>query len=106
MSAELLRRAAAKMRERALDACSVFTATGEEVPWHTEASLADCWDEDEVPHIASWSPAVALAVANMLDAIAEAWPVSDPVYAKTSRAEALGHRQALVLARAYLGESA
>jgi hypothetical protein len=57
-------------------------------------------------HVASWPPAVALAVANMLDAIAEAWPVSDPVYAKTSRAEALGHRQALVLARAYLGESA
>lgn len=67
MSAEILRRAAALMRERAEATVSVFSATGEEVPWHSEASLEDSWDEEDAAHIASMSPVVALAVADWLD---------------------------------------
>lgn len=45
-----------------------------------------------------------LRVADWLDAAAEAWPVSEPNYWSTVRAEALGHRQALATARAVLGD--
>ena len=62
--------------------------------------------EADMRHIASWHPAVALAVADWLDAVAEAWPISEPDYGLSVRAEAVGHRQALAVARAYLGEPA
>lgn len=79
MSAEVLRRAASLMRERAEAATKG--------PWTTDVGLiisnpgpnakyvADCYDEpeasaDDAKHVASWHPAVALAVADLLDEIA------------------------------------
>ena len=80
MSAELLRRAAKEMRERAEAAPTS--------PWHWEAVgksgypqrvsnpgavvIAECFENPDFPascaeHITSWHPAVALAVADLLD---------------------------------------
>lgn len=110
MSAETLRAAARLMRERAR------AATGS--PWKSgltgiygggdEFYIAK-WDDDsgtpvvgDRMHIASWHPAVALAVADWLDAEAEAvdFQVSvTPAYRMRDNDEAL------VVARAYLGEA-
>lgn len=102
MSAEVLRRAAALMRERARAATSG--------PW--ESIPAGAWtgrvfgDDDEMvaktstetpdnhgnaEHIASWHPAVAFAVADLLIEASVDWPE---------------HPAALAVARAYLGEEA
>lgn len=123
MSAELLRRAAARIRELAGPATSG--------PWRAEVlgsegyavrevegkprpgsriprpvRVARCgyedWDTDRAnaEHIASWHPAVALAVADWLDRDAEGW----------EQLEALGipdmdsFTAALAVARTYLGE--
>ena len=91
MSSEILRRAAALMRERA-----------EAVP---PEGLSDCWFDAEASdlmhlrshdreHIASWSPAVAFAVADWLDREVE-W--ADIGAANSPQPEALA------VARAYLG---
>lgn len=92
MSAALLREAAAKIRERA------EAATGS--PWdpiliEDEAGSADSYvisltgftsiGEDvgegmcgqDAEHIASWHPAVALAVAKAMDDVALAWEIAD-----------------------------
>ena len=122
MSAETLRRAASLMRERAGAAppspwATRATTHGDPAngPTHivVENSLGlisdhdyDKWGGTSAEHIASWHPAVALAVADWLDAVAEAWPISEPDYGLSVRAEAVGHRQALAVARAYLGEPA
>lgn len=113
MSAEVLREAAALMRERAEAA-----RTGR---WIADGAVVHAdWDSEPRPvaqmfgsihegnlrnaeHVASWDPAAALAVADWLEATAEAWPISDPAYETSVRAEALGHRQAVTVARAYLG---
>jgi hypothetical protein len=118
---DILRRAATLMRERA----SAATAgpwthgheglQGGEVIRGADVRVArvykNGWPEylpdcENAEHIASWHPGVAFLVANMLEAVADAWLVSDPDYARSLTAEVEGHRDALVVARAYLGESA
>jgi len=116
MSAETLRRAASLMRERAEGATpGPWTCYGDHLVWPSEQgpaandpilAMVGEAHEDSAEHIASWHPAVALAVADWLDAVAEAWPISEPDYGLSVRAEAVGHRQALAVARAYLGEPA
>lgn len=77
MSAEILREAAALMRERA------EAATRMHMPWDAEDEEVWTQENDGQPvfiggrmsprdamHIASWHPAVALAVADQLDAMA------------------------------------
>ena len=91
MSADVLRRAADLMRERA-DATMLVTDEGGLADWHTPADLLGMFDEaGDADHVASWSPDVALAVAAWL-----AW---------CARYDAFNGR-ALAVARAYLGESA
>lgn len=104
MSADLLREAAALMRERAEAATPS--------PW-----LADVKDDgrawvfiydemdslslhgypNDAEHIASWHPAVALAVADWLDRIAWTWEFEPTLQGR------VGGDEALAVARAYLG---
>ena len=112
MSADLLRRAAALMRERAKAARAGrwFADTedgtaGVRSPWRFGAQdVAVC--DGSLPegnainaeHIASWHPAVALAVADLLDTAADHFDPGGeflPVYS-----------EALKLAHAYLQEEA
>lgn len=67
--------------------------------------LRDEWSGGNEPRGTAWHRErdLHLAVADMLDACAEAWPISQPDYATSVRAEAIGHRQALAVALAYLG---
>jgi hypothetical protein len=105
MSAEILMRAAADMRAKAEAATSGPWGSREtEHGWSvmhgglevvTEASVS-LWDSE---HIASWHPAVATAVADLLDHAADEWddyqwPSDRPLI-----------DEAVDLARAYLGES-
>lgn len=128
MSAELLRRAAALMRERA------EAATGGGFGWHVTDLAggnevwanrdAAGWDAfmvastatrlnpnpgergyADAAHIASWHPAVALAVANWLDAVADLAP-PDPHHADEECETCEQVAAALEVARAYLGEDA
>lgn len=106
MSAETLRRAASLMRERAARALMP--------PWHVdrrddgrawicetagdgtvEQTLALHGFPSTAEHIASWHPAVALAVADLLDRAAD-----DHDDTPCPAVDA-----ALAVARAYLGES-
>lgn len=70
MSVELLRRCAAKMRENAEAARSVYAEhhplAGQPVPWFDSVD-AYSFDDSDGPHIASWHPDVALAVADAID---------------------------------------
>lgn len=115
MSAEVLRRAAALMRERA-EAAAVSAPS----PWFV--SEADIVTDDEEPietlsvvtrvthwrdaaaqrnHVASWHPAVARAVADVLDEEAqllEGWAM----YSYHPDARPADHKLVAV-ARAYLG---
>ena len=116
MSAETLRRAAALMRERAEAATpGVWRHTehgieaGEYaeviVPGRVEC-MAYCYggsstlDGDRIDldgdHIASWHPAVALAVADLLDLLARRSISTDLEHAERDAA--------LAVARAYLGD--
>lgn len=124
MTAEVLRKAAALMRERAdlpwgLD--SEWEANGIWVrrrsrnpkigyPGHAEGTVSTFTEEDGglnaservATHIASWHPAVALAVADWLDHDAEVWEQ----YEKQGQGLPFARRQrSLAVARAYLGES-
>ena len=118
MSAETLRRAAALMRERATDARAGtwLTAPSDLTPdatlvladWQHEprrvATCAGSLPEGNLAnadHIASWHPAVALAVADCIDA---ALCYFDPD--EFSEAEREMHDSLLTLARTYLNESA
>ena len=113
-NADLLRRAAALMRERAEGATPG--------PWHdvkmgSEGSVvlndgvniltgrkpATCREFADAEHIASWHPVVALAVADWLDALARAVERSGVAHYPEP---ASIHDAALAVARAYLGESA
>lgn len=113
MSAELLRRAAALMRERAeanyvtpspwgfagVDGHGFAVHHGEHDTVALYANLPDA------KHIASWHPAVALAVANLLDSLAEHVESHDC----EAHCEPFGCQpvlEATELARAYLGEDA
>jgi hypothetical protein len=75
VSAEVLRRAGALMRERA------EAASGQSKVWFDQLDMSEAienaglWDTGDDPmadaeHIASWHPAVALAFADLLDAAA------------------------------------
>lgn len=82
MSSETLRRAAALMRERANDATG---SPWQHIPTEDEAGCSDAYvialtghssigedvgesmTAEDAQHIASWHPAVALAVADLLD---------------------------------------
>ena len=118
MSADTLRRAASLMRERAegatpgpWDECAVKTFEGTYdclAPTGTQYEIcrlprtpqgsADSW------HLASWHPAVALAVADWLDA--EASRVERHHLAVTFDDFAVAAEpKALAVARAYLGEA-
>ena len=117
MSADLLREAAAKMRERAEAATpGPWEHYGDCIVWPSEKGPAA---NDPVlamvgpahdgcgAHIASWHPAVALAVADWL------WETANliEVHAGTECAEPCLHPtcrvidRALAVARAYLGEA-
>jgi hypothetical protein len=94
MSAEVLRQAARLMRENA----TTTEAMGD--PWYdAEALVAETDDyigAEEAAHIASWPPAVALAVADWLDTTAD----NESRFGAAIR---MGHGDALAVARAYLG---
>ena len=124
MSAEILRRAASLMRERA-EAASPSPWEPSHRPdmdWLSKSLLVDSSDHEpgsavmkgdrhvmasvwphraaaaSAEHIASWHPAVALAVADWLDWVTEAvdgllLPFDAPLYVR-----------ALAVARAYLGD--
>lgn len=110
MSAETLRRAAALMRERAEAATPgpwrPYTTGG----WgHGNYVTTDdlsgvamqyalVWRPTDAEHIASWHPAVALAVADLLDNTAGHVEYTGATEASEDV------RDALAVARAYLGE--
>lgn len=115
MSAEVLRRAAALMRERAeaatADVCPDWTrgavrhiARNCEIECyhdgapslrhHDSQGEPNQWSRyDDAAHIASWHPAVALAVADWLEYVSKA---HEDAYISGSHA--------LAVARAYLGD--
>jgi hypothetical protein len=102
MSAELLREAAALMRERA-EATGVDEVEG----WYYPETLLEPLRLVAVPaatrpdaeHIASWYPAVALAVADWLDEVADLYSdPSDRIVSEQAMWDA-----ALTVARVYLG---
>lgn len=112
MSAETLRRAAALMRERA-EGTYLATDSGDLADWHTPADLVGMFEEEgDGDYIASWHPAVALAVADWLDAAgADLW-AHGPLCECGSGCHACDDdawqphvRRALAVARAYLGEA-
>lgn len=119
MSAETLRRAAALMRERAEAATQTAAPWGvDEIGgiWGQEADgqpipIANNATDADAEHIASWHPAVALAVADWLEAKAEQDDKGPCDGAGTVGVCNLcehdyGHVAALAVARAYLGEPA
>lgn len=108
MSAELLREAAALMRERAEAAEGCRPS-----PWSDgDGACIRCADgtrignwiigAEERAHIASWHPSVALAVADWLDS--EAGVVDDIMGGTHTTAAYVG--PAFEVARAYLGRDA
>lgn len=86
------------MRSRAEATVLILSATGDPVPWHSEASLEDSWDTEDAAHIAAMSPAVALAVADWLDSVH-----ADLATYNATTAQA---KHAFAVARAYLGADA
>ena len=120
MSSELLREAAALMRERA------EAATWTDAPWGVD-EIGAVWaqeaDGQSVPissrstdenaeHIASWHPAVALAVADWLTVTA--WWIEDELHddpaapmdwTSSTGATAERVKAALKVARTYLGRA-
>lgn len=113
MSVEVLRRAASLMRERAEDATAGPWVSDEPAQtWRAwdgnvktaHADFRDCddriaqvWANEDSQHIASWHPAVALAVADLLAILARRSISTDLEHAERDAA--------LAIARAYLGES-
>jgi hypothetical protein len=106
VSAETLRRAATQMRKRAEDATSgpweVMRSSADHIGFREESGFFSMLKEGtwgtkaDCEYVASWHPAVALAVADWLDAEALAADEDDTGV----------HTAALAVARAYLGESA
>ena len=126
MSAETLRKAAALMRERAEAACPSPWRLGE----HATLGPNEVWGDDDgwnasavattrtrlnpggtfhadadAEHIASWHPAVALAVALWLEHAA-ARAEMKLLHGGGTEAVWSRERDALAVARAYLGEQA
>lgn len=87
MSSEILRKAASLMRERAEAA---MTSLSDNMPeWHSAAALmGDGKTEGDAEHIASWHPAVALAVADWLEAEATSLDAMERFQAATVKQEA------------------
>lgn len=126
MSAEILRRAAALMRERAEAAMpGPWVRSGSSIETDHSCSLShDCWPvadtysgrkpdgsqqspsrlRDDAEHIASWHPAVAIAVADWLDVHAGDLASSGGHLPSCDSPGDVEH--ALAVARAYLGEEA
>jgi hypothetical protein len=108
MSAELLREAAALMRERAEAAtagpweCVLGEISAGNAADYTDVAVAvigpkgDDRQDDNAEHIASWHPAVALAVADWLEQESRV----------TCHSDNPTRTQALAVARAYLGRPA
>jgi hypothetical protein len=91
-TAETLRRAAAQMREQAE---AVERDGG---GWFAAENLRGVHEPVNADHIAAWSPAVGLAVADLLDV----WIDYDLL---TSSVSLPGERAAIVaIARTYLGD--
>lgn len=127
MSAELLRRAASLMRKRAERMPMPVRGYGMSSQWTTPTTMLskvsthgrvlmesrqNCDPYDGVyaaDYFASWHPAVALAVARLLDDTAETWEMcdQDAAFRRGVHTIAVGYTRehALNLARAYLGES-
>ena len=104
MSAEILRRAASLVRERARKA----QQSGDGEPWYPADEMhsligGGSRNTADAEHIASWHPAVALAVADWLDAEASN---RDAGIGGRGWFSVGGQTDALAVARAYLGESA
>lgn len=104
MSADLLRRAASLMRERAE---AVEAPGGDDItmPWaeaYGPSTQMNGLERVEATHIASWHPDVALAVADWLDDEADEIPPGN-VETKWGPIE---KAPAVRVARFYLGESA
>ena len=126
MSAETLRRAAALMRERAEAATpGPWVRSGSSIETDHECSPGhDCWpvgdtysgmkpdgstyprdlNRADAEHIASWHPAVALAVADLLDGEAAHFQHNYPPRQHRDDELDTGLRRAFTVARAYLGE--
>lgn len=127
MSAEVLRRAAALMRERAeavnetspspwsvsrevTPESAIYTAGVVIEGGDGEVSVCETYTDQEAQQIASWHPAVALLVADWLDtAGADLWAhgplcCTDGCDNCDDDAWAPHVRRAVDLARAYLGE--
>lgn len=118
MSADTLRRAAALMRERAeaatarspwasspvvlmgedgiQEGLATVIAMDEPTDDGSVISLTEAMMPSDAEHIASWHPAVALAVAAWLDNVAEAWRFSTAAPGSAVKA--------LTVARTYLNE--
>lgn len=124
MTADTLRRAASLMRERADGASPGPWAHIDEAPCgtpiaysHVKAGdwlVADCGTADDMaawnaPHIASWHPGVALAVADWLDREADGQDLVDSVERVSVEIDGevevvhSTYPEALAVARAYLG---
>jgi hypothetical protein len=103
MSGDVLRRAAGLMRLNAEEADDGF-------PWRAEGSYVDTDPECGfnagtsliADHVASWHPAVALAVADWLDLVARAVDAAGGMKAATLATQANAYA-ALDVARKYLG---
>lgn len=99
MTAEILRRAAALMRERAEGATPGPWVVREGNVEHYFPSIGEYGalaspSDPDAQHIASWHPAVALAVARWLEDTAQLMTDGRLIY----------DGNALAVARAYLGE--
>lgn len=113
MSAEILRRAAALMRERAGAATWTLMPWGvDEVGavWAQEADgqpvpISSRSTDNDAEHIASWHPVVALAVADWLEQTAGDWQlIEDGLLWSSAIAWDATKVRALAVARAYLGD--
>lgn len=115
MSVETLRRAAALMRERARFAVPAIPGgeTNDPLPWeaspHGVHGMAGDWICDSsggerAEHIASWHPAVALDVANLLDTEADRSEWARPLVTFDGPTLRPVDEDILAIARAYLGE--
>ncbi len=98
MSTAILRDAAALMRAQARSATSGTGASDwfeSDGDVHSSGGEVCTTSSFESPHIASWNPTVALAVADLLTAISWFPSSADPT----------DMNAALAVARAYLGEA-
>ena len=117
--AEVIRRAAALMRERVQELPpSPWRGEGRDVTatqdyegdgswdWDRGYIVAACPRQDEAEHIASWSPPVALAAANLLEDRAGQYDqLTEDGYGTTGEWFLASEDPFIVLARAYLGET-